>query len=642
MRKALFNRNFFIVLALDAVLLAASWLLSYGLRFEMQIPEKFVDEMFSLLPAVVFVQLVSLYLFDVYRGMWRFTSVGDLLNILKALALSTLVIVLLAVLIYRFRNVPRSVVFINFCIGVLAVCGSRLAIRLFFQKFVPSKPVPSLRVLQTPTAGHRPAAPPRRLLIIGAGSCGEKILREIRDNRQLQYEVVGFLDDNPGKIGKKIHGVIVRSIIADLPFVARKTEADEVLIAIPSADASEMRRIVDVCERAGVRYRTVPAYGELINGHVSIKSAREVAYRDLIGRKTVRLDERMIADHLEGKRVLVTGAGGSIGSELCRQILRFGAGSLVLFERSESSLFEIETELRNEAAQPMIAVLGDICDTRHLDEVFRRYAPEVVYHAAAYKHVPMLERHPWKAIENNILGTWNLVRACNAHRVERFVLVSTDKAVRPANVMGASKRLAEMITLNQNLCGVGETRYLAVRFGNVIGSAGSVVPLFQKQIERGGPVTVTHPEATRFFMTIREAAQLILQAAAMGGEGGEIFILDMGTPVKIVDMARDLIRLSGFEPDVDIKIEFTGLRPGEKLYEELLTADERLMPTAHPKIFKLNGTVCDLALLNGRLAELTALMEKKDSRAIRLKLQEIVPDYQPACEAEKAPWVSPT
>ncbi len=642
MRKALFNRNFFIMLALDALLLAASWLLSYGLRFELQVPEKFLDEMVFLLPAVVLVQLACLYAFDVYRGMWRFTSVGDLLNILKALALSTLIVVLLAVLIYRFRNVPRSVVFINFCIGVLAVSGSRLAIRLFFQKYVPSKPVPSLGVSPKPSEGHRPAAPPRRLLIIGAGSCGEKILREIRDNRQLNYEVVGFLDDNPGKIGKKIHGVMVRSIIADLPFVARKTEADEALIAIPSAGASEMRRIVDVCKHAGVRYRTVPAYGELINGQVSIKAAREVAYRDLIGRKTVQLDERMIAAHLAGKKVLVTGAGGSVGSELCRQILRFGAGRLVLFERSESSLFEIETELKSEAAQKVIPVLGDICDTHHLDEVFRGYAPKVVYHAAAYKHVPMLERHPWKAIENNILGTWNLVRACNAHGVERFVLVSTDKAVRPANVMGASKRLAEMITLNQNLCRVGQTRYLAVRFGNVIGSAGSVVPLFQKQIEKGGPVTVTHPEATRFFMTIREAAQLILQAAAMGEEGGEIFILDMGTPVKIVDMARDLIRLSGFEPDVDIKIEFSGLRPGEKLSEELLTADEHLMPTAHPKIFKLNATACDLALLNGRLAELTALMDKKDANAIRLKLKEIVPDYQPAREMEKTSWATPT
>lgn len=629
MRKALFNRNFFIMLALDVVLLATSWLLAYGLRFELQVPVKFIDEMLALLPIVVSVQIACLYGFDVYRGMWRFTSVGDLLNILKALALSTLVIVLLAVLIYRFRNVPRSVVFINFCIGVLAVSGARLGIRLFYQKFVPAKPIQSLSNPQSISDTHRPATPPRRLLIIGAGSCGEKILREIRDNRLLNYEIVGFLDDNPGKIGKKIHGVIVRGIIADLPFVAKKNEVDEVLIAIPSADASEMRRIVDICKHSGIRFRTVPAYGELINGQVSIRAAREVAYRDLIGRKTVRLDEKMIADHLKGKKVLVTGAGGSIGSELCRQILRFGVEGLVLFERAESSLFEIDTELRSEAKQAVIPVLGDICDPRHLEEVFHRHSPHIVYHAAAYKHVPMLERHPWKAIENNILGTWNLIRACNACRVERFVLVSTDKAVRPASVMGASKRLAEMIALNQNSCGGVETRYLAVRFGNVIGSAGSVVPLFQKQIEKGGPVTVTHPEATRFFMTVREAAQLILQAAAMG-EGGEIFILDMGTPVKIVEMARDLIRLSGFEPDRDIRIEFTGLRPGEKLYEELITADERLMPTAHPQIFQLNGTTCDLCLLNGHLADLVVLMHKKDPDAIRLKLQEVVPDYRSA------------
>ncbi len=629
MRKALFNRNFFIVIALDVVLLAASWLLAYALRFEFQIPEKFLDEMIALMPVAIVVQLACLYGFDVYRGMWRFTSVGDLLNILKAFALSALVIVLLAVLIYRFRNVPRSI-----CIGVLAVSGSRLVIRLFFQRFGPKSPVHSLALAQTLEDGRKPSTPPRRLLIIGAGSCGEKILREIQDNRQLNYAVVGFLDDNPGKIGKKIHGVVVRGIIADLPFIARKTEADEVLIAIPSANSAEMRRIVAICKESGIRHRTVPAYGELIDGQVSIKAVREVAYRDLIGRKTVQLDEGMIAGYLSGKTVLVTGAGGSIGSELCRQIIRFGAAELVLFERSESSLFEIDTELRQDQGRKVIPVLGDVCDTRHLGEVFRRHAPKIVFHAAAYKHVPMLEQQPWKAVENNILGTWNLIRVCNAHHVDRFVLVSTDKAVRPANVMGASKRLAEMIALNQNHCGVGETRYLAVRFGNVIGSAGSVVPLFQKQIEKGGPVTVTHPEATRFFMTIREAAQLILQAAAMG-EGGEIFILDMGTPVKIIDMARDLIRLSGFEPDVDIKIEFTGLRPGEKLYEELLTADEKLMPTAHPKIFKLTGTACDLALLNGRLAELVVLMDNKDPEAIRLKLQEIVPDYQPSRGKER-------
>jgi FlaA1/EpsC-like NDP-sugar epimerase len=628
-KKLFFNRNFFILLGIDVILLCISWFGSYLIRFDFDIPEKFIDEMFTILPAAVLIKLVCFYLFGVYRGMWRFTSVRDLLDIIKAVSLSTLLIVVWIVLIYRYKNVPRSIVFIDWCFNIILISGVRLAIRLFFQKFVPTSPIQSLEPLDGAGEKHIPALN-RRLLIIGAGNCGEKILREIQDNPQLRYTVVGFLDDNPNKIGRRIHGIPVRGIIGDVSYLAGKTDADELLIAIPSADTAEMRRIVSLCKQSGVRYKTVPGYGELIGGRVTMKAVREVAYRDLIGRETVKLDQKLIEGCIKGQRVLVTGAGGSIGSELCRQICRFDPERIILFERAESPLYEIDLELRNSCGHlDILPVLGDIQDVASLRQTFQTYRPQIAFHAAAYKHVPMMELQPWKAIENNVIGTQNMVDVANAFGLERFVLVSTDKAVRPANVMGASKRVAEMITLNRNYCASSDTRFMAVRFGNVVGSVGSVIPLFKKQIEAGGPVTVTHPEITRYFMTIREASQLILQAGAMG-QGGEIFILDMGTPVKIVDMARDLIRLSGFEPDVDIQIEFIGLRPGEKLYEELITEGENIMETQHPKILELKGGECDLNLLNGQIRELAALSKPQEPERIRSKLQEIVSDYTPA------------
>jgi FlaA1/EpsC-like NDP-sugar epimerase len=369
--------------------------------------------------------------------------------------------------------------------------------------------------------------------------------------------------------------------------------------------------------------------GELIDGRVSVKAIRDVDYRDLLGREVIRLDEDRIAAYLEKARVLVTGAGGSIGSELCRQICRFNPSCLILYERAESPLYEIDLELRADYPDvKAVSILGDIRDRSQLSRALSDYQPQVVFHAAAYKHVPMMELHPWKAVRNNILGTRHVMELSREYGVERFVLVSTDKAVRPANVMGASKRVAELLVQNQNGCELRKTKFITVRFGNVVGSVGSVVPLFKKQIERGGPVTVTHPEVTRYFMTIPEACQLILQAGAMG-EGGEIFILDMGIPVRIADMAKDLIRLSGFEPDVDIKIEFVGLRPGEKLFEELITSGEGIVPTSHEKIMVLRGKSCDQERLNAVIDELTKLAQEQNGAGIRAKLQEIVEDYRP-------------
>jgi len=432
------------------------------------------------------------------------------------------------------------------------------------------------------------------------------------------------------KVGKKIHGIPVLGCINDVMRIIKKIKVDEVLIAIPSANAQQMRDIVTDCKESGIKFKTMPSMGELINGKVAISAIREVAYRDLLGREAVKLNEEQIGAYLKEQCVLVTGAGGSIGSELCRQICRFRPKNIILYERAESSLYEMELELKHNFGDvQVVALLADVQDKKQLEKAFDTYRPQTVFHAAAYKHVPLLELQPWKAICNNIGGTANLVEITNKFNVERFVFVSTDKAVRPANVMGASKRVAEMLIQCQNGCGVSNTRFMIVRFGNVAGSVGSVVPLFKKQIERGGPVTVTHPEITRYFMTIPESCQLILQAGAMG-IGGEIFLLDMGTPIKIDDMARDLIRLSGFEPDVDIKIDYIGLRPGEKLYEELIVEGEGVVPTSHEKIMVLKGIDCNLELLNGKIDELAKIAEDQEAERIKEKLKEIVPEYRPA------------
>jgi len=369
--------------------------------------------------------------------------------------------------------------------------------------------------------------------------------------------------------------------------------------------------------------------GELINGKVTVNAIREVAYSDLLGREIIKLEAERIGAYLKDKNVMVTGAGGSIGSELCRQICRFQPRRIALYERAESFLYEIDLEIkRNFSDVEVLALLADTRDRNQLEKAFEVSEPQVVFHTAAYKHVPLLELQPWKAVKNNIQGTRNLIDFANRFEVERFVFVSTDKAVRPSNVMGASKRVAEMHVQNQNDCGLSHTRSMIVRFGNVVGSVGSVVPLFKKQIENGGPVTVTHPNVTRYFMTIPEACQLILQAGSMGA-GGEIFILEMGAPIKIVDMARDLIRLSGFEPDTEIKIEYIGLRPGEKLYEELITEGEGILPTKHEKIMVLKGIDCDFPTLNGKINELIELSRTQDRDRIIKKFQEIVPEYQP-------------
>lgn len=607
--------------------MVSSLFISHLLRFDFLIPQQQLHLLLWILPFVLLTKVISFFYFDLYRGMWRFTSITDLFNIIKGSTISTLFIICFILFSpHRFLGFPRSVFAIDWCLTILFIAGFRLVIRIYFVHAIDNGSWTEVvkaffRILA------RKKIAKKNLLIVGAGRCGEKMFREIHDNATLHYHVVGFADDDPLKIGRKIHGLPVMGPVNDIAFATKKLGANEILIAVPSANSQQMRYIVEHCEKCGISFKTVPGMGEFINGKVTVNAIRDVAYRDLLGREIISLDEKKIGSILRNKNVLVTGAGGSIGSELCRQICRFKPKKIVMFERAESPLHAIELELKQDYQEvQVLPILGDVQDKDQLDKTFEANRPHIVFHAAAYKHVPMLEMQPWRAIDNNVIGTQNLVNISTNYNVARFVFVSTDKAVRPANVMGASKRLSEMLVQAKNGCGVSDTKFMIVRFGNVVGSVGSVVPLFKKQIQRGGPVTVTHPNVTRFFMTIPEACQLILQACVMG-KGGEVFILDMGTPIKIDDMARDLVRLSGFEPDVDIKIEYVGLRPGEKLYEELISDGEGLLSTGHEKIMVLKGTECDLNLLNGGIDELASLAREQDGKNVKLKLKEFVPEY---------------
>jgi FlaA1/EpsC-like NDP-sugar epimerase len=629
MKHILLSKNFIFILLTDVLLLAAALYFSFLVRFDFNIPPHYVNLYLRMFVFVLITKIACFYFFDLYRGMWRYTSIADLLNIIKSSIFSTLLIISFILLRYRFVGFPRSVFLIDWCLTILFISGFRLCVRLFFEH-MSNDEIRQSMYQSLVGIFKRKSISARHLLIIGAGDGAEKIYREIRDNARLQYRVVGFLDDNPVKIGKKIHGIPVLGTVSDIKTAAQKINADEALIAIPSANSQQMRRIVDLCNESGIHFQTIPGYGELINGKVTVNSIREVAYRDLLGREAIQLDQEKIGAFLKGQRVLVTGAGGSIGSELCRQICRFSPQQIFLFERAESPLYDIQLELeRNFEHIHIVPILADAQDRNQLERFFSSCRPQIVFHAAAYKHVPMLELQPWRAIDNNILGTQNLVETAIQHNIERFVFVSTDKAVRPTNVMGATKRVSEMLIQAQNACHTSDVQFMIVRFGNVVGSVGSVVPLFKKQIEKGGPVTVTHPDVTRYFMTIPESCQLILQAGAMG-KGGEIFILDMGTPIKIVDMARDLIRLSGFEPDDDIKIEFIGLRPGEKLYEELITQGEGIIPTDHEKILVLNGMECNLDILQDQIQQLSAAAKSQETDIIIMELKKIVPEYKPA------------
>ncbi len=601
-----------LVIAVHLGLWSAALALAFLLRFDFHVPAEHAAKIHVWLPVLLCFRVLTFYRWGLFRGLWRYTGAKDLTAIVQATTIATLAVT--AILVFGLQTFPRSILIIEWLLAVMLVGGMRFSIRWL-------KP------------SHEPALPAEqrkhRILILGAGDAAEMLIREIQHRHGARFQAVGLLDDDPLKHGAQIHGVRVFGNIGDLPRVAVSKEVDEVIIAIPSATGAQMRRIVDLCKSAGVRFRTIPGIDRLIDGRVTVSQLRNVDIEDLLGRDPVQLDMDVISAAMKGHVVMVSGAGGSIGSEICRQVCRFEPAALLLVERAENNLFHIHRELA--PLHPdvvLVPCVADVGDEARMTEIFEAHRPTVVFHAAAHKHVPMMEWNPGEAVKNNVVGTKTLADLADRHGVQRFVMISTDKAVNPTSVMGVSKRVAEIYV--QALSQRSRTRFVTVRFGNVLGSAGSVIPIFQQQIANGGPVTVTHPEMKRYFMTIPEASQLVLQAGMMG-EGGEIFILDMGEPVKIADLARDLITLSGLRPGDDIEIRFTGVRPGEKLFEELSVDAEKADKTHHPKIFvgQFRPQAWDSVVRH--IQELANLADDRAER-VRKKFREIVPEYRAAPE----------
>ncbi|MBK7864873.1 MAG: polysaccharide biosynthesis protein [Archangiaceae bacterium] len=599
----------FLHLLLWSVALTGAFLL----RFEFSLPDEYFPNLYLWLAVMLLVRSVSFAGFGMFSGMWRYTGAKDLVALVKATTVSSLIF-LTFIWLAGHRGFPRSILFIEWMLAMVSVGGMRFGVRTLWQ-------------LAASVTRDEKQTERKRLLIVGAGNAGEHLLREMHRVYANRYLPVAFADDDRKKVGQSIHGVPIAGTLQNVPDIVRAKRVDEIIIAIPSATGRDMRRIIDLCKPGGTSIRTMPGIDQLIDGKVNISQLRSVDIEDLLGREPVTLDQRALAAALEGRVVMVTGAGGSIGSELCRQICRFKPSQLLLVERSENALFEVHRELS--ARFPGIALnpcIADIGDRRRMEQIFERHRPAMVLHAAAHKHVPMMELNPAEAVKNNVQGTRCLADLAATFGVERFVMISTDKAVNPTSVMGASKRLAEIYI--QAISQRTRTIFTAVRFGNVLGSAGSVLPIFKEQIAAGGPVLVTHPEMRRYFMTIPEASQLVLQAGTMG-RGGEIFVLDMGEPVKIVDLARDLITLSGLKPDKDIEIRFSGVRPGEKLFEELSTQDEAADKTLHPKIFigRLAPRAYDAvtSCLDGLAA---AADSGASGAALVEKMRELVPELQ--------------
>lgn len=614
------NRRAFLML-IDTSAIALSFFGAFLLRFDFNIPPEFLSLLISWLPVFIGIQLIFFNISGFYNVIWRFTSVWEMLNIIKSVTISSLTGIVFLGLIQGWAGYPRSVILIFYILNVLTICSSRIAVRLYFSHFHHS------------SAGRN--IHEKRIILIGAGKTGEKIIREIIGTPSSPFTVMGFVDDDISIQGASLHGFKVLGTVKELPNLTIKY--DEILITAPSATGDQMRKIVKVSKSTGKPFKTVPSLIELIDKDMSLANIRNVSYSDLLGRKEVKLDMNSIKEMLNGKRVLITGAGGSIGSELVTQCLTFSPSEIICYDNNEEKIFDISVRANKHETPTIIKpVLGSVLNKNELAKVFNETKPQIILHAAAYKHVPIQEDHPWNAVNTNVQGTLNMVEMADNNNAEKFVLVSTDKAVNPVNVMGATKRIAEKIIQSINLS--SKTQFMAVRFGNVLGSSGSAIPTFQKQINEGGPVTITHPEMTRFFMSIQEASQLILQSAAIGRDG-EIFLLEMGKSIKIDQMARDLIRLSGFEPEDDIPIVYTGLRPGEKLYEELQTQDENLIVTEHKKIMILKNENHKVSWEEFKVMvqECINIAQTLDIDKIQLSLKNLVPYYQPRPFASKVP-----
>jgi len=587
-----------------------AWVLAFWLRFNLDIPREFAEIMWRRLPLVLLVYALVFLAFGLYRGLWRYASLPDLQRIVLAVGLGAIAVPAVMAITRSASGVPRTVYLLAPLLLLLAMSASRIAYRAWREgQLIP--------LVAKPTA-----AP---VLVLGAGAAAASLLKELALSRQ--WRVVGLLDDDTGKHGGEVLGVKVLGRVGDVAAVAGRLHVTQAVIAMPGASHGQRKRAVDQCARAGLSVMTVPALTDIVSGKVSVSALRAVELDDLLGRDPVELDNEGLHAFLDGRTVLITGAGGSIGAELARQIAGFAPRKLVLFDSSEYALYSIEQEFRD--ARPgvrVVACIGDAKDERRVAEVFARHGPNVVFHAAAYKHVPLMEgENAYEGVANNVLSTLVVARAAQAAGADKFVLISTDKAVNPVNVMGASKRLAELLC--QALQAAGNTQMVIVRFGNVLGSTGSVVPRFREQIARGGPLTVTHPEIQRYFMSIPEAAQLVLQAALMG-KGGELYVLDMGDPVKIADLARQMIRLSGFA-EADIRIEYTGLRPGEKLYEEPLADSEATLATPHAKLRVASARGPANGALVEEVVSWLAGRTYCAPDAVRAKLGEWVPEYRP-------------
>jgi FlaA1/EpsC-like NDP-sugar epimerase len=581
---------------------------AFLLRFEGRIPQQYQQRMWLGMPFVAVVYCAGLWGFGVHRGLWRYVGLHDLAKIFWAAVVATAGLYGTFHWALGWVNYPRSVIILTGLLSLGLLSGIRLAVR-WLREWI--------QVVE-PTA--------RRVLIVGAGNAGELLVRDLQTNPGYNYRPVAFVDDDPVKQKAHIHGVPVTGTIADIRRAAEGCAAQEIIVAIPSAAPRLMQRVLASSEACHLPIRTLPNVKQLLDGAVSMRRVRPLSLEDLLQREPIQTDLQELHPLLEGKSVLVTGAGGSIGSELCRQIARYRPAKLALFERHENSLYALDLELRELFPQVATqAVVGDVTNASQVEAVFRACAPHLIFHAAAHKHVPMMESNQGEAVRNNVVGTRVVGEAALAAGVGQFVLISTDKAVNPTSVMGVTKRIAEFLA--QDLNRRNTTRFTVVRFGNVLGSNGSVVPLFTEQIRRGGPVTVTHPEIKRFFMTIPEAVQLVLQASVLG-RGGDVFVLDMGEQIRVVDLARNMIVLSGHVPDQDIKITFTGLRPGEKLYEELFDGGERVEPTPHAKIKRAVGrTTMEGENLARHVRDLEALLDGSDPERLARKLQEMVPDY---------------
>ena len=618
------RKNIWLFLSADIFIIGASLYLSYALRFDFAIPSHYFNDLGYVFIILLFSKISSFLFFKLYQGMWRFTSISDLINVLKSTFIASLFSISVILLVLGSNAVPRTVLLIDYMLTTIGIAAVRASVRIYSTKFV----VGNGRNKQKNKSTSKIKT---RLLLLGAGSSGEKIIREVKENPSSTYRIVGLLDDDPSKISTTIHSIPILGKIEDLHTISMSY--DEILICIPTATNTQMRSIVAQCKVVRKPYRTIPTVYELIDKQISINTIREVSMADLLGRQEVNLDRSSISNYIYGKRVLVTGAGGSIGSELVKQCLGYSPDLLLLFDQSEHNLFNIDNyckEIRNSTG--IHPILGDIRDKSMVNSVFNSFQPHVVLHAAAYKHVPMQENNPWEAVITNIQGTLNVMEACENNDVDRFVLVSTDKAVNPTNIMGATKRVSEILI--QSKTKNSKVKYLGVRFGNVIGSSGSVIPTFQEQINNGGPITITDPNMKRYFMSIPEAAQLILQAGSIG-ENGEIYVLDMGKPVLVKEIAYELIRLSGLEPEVDISIEYIGLRPGEKMYEELMTSSESLVDTSHEKIMVLkDGVDHQWDYLLTEIDKIVLSAKSYDSDLIKNKLKEFIPEYHPSEESK--------